>query len=86
MLRTVLLLLDLALEEFSEARFTFDKHPPLQQQSISVDAVAITSTEDWRVLSISVAHSNNWGMEEQHNGPHSFRNLAFQVPNLGITL
>lgn len=69
----VLLLCNLALGELFEARLTFDRHPPLQLRSTSMDAAAITFMEDLGVISTPVVHSSNWGMEEQHNGPHSFR-------------
>lgn len=70
---SVLLLRNLALGEFVEARLTFDRHLPLQLRSISMDPVAITFMEDLGVISTPVVYSSNGGMEEWHNGPYSFR-------------
>ena len=70
---SVLLLRSLALGEFFEARLTFDRHLPLQLQSISMNTVAITFMEDLGVISTPIVHSSNWCTEERHNGPHNFR-------------
>lgn len=86
---SVLLLHNLAPGEFFETRLTFDRHPPLQLQSISMDTAAVIFMEDLAL------HSSNWGMREQHNGPKNtivlgvttkYISLAFQAPNFGTVV
>lgn len=86
---SVLLLHILSSGEFFETRFTFDRHSPLQLQSISVDTVAVFFMKDLGL------HSSNWDMRQQHNGPNytivlgvttKYLSLAFQVPNSGIVV
>lgn len=62
---SVLLLYILAPGELFETSLAFDRHPPLQLQSISVDTVAVIFIEDLGL------HSSNWGMRKQHNGPNN---------------
>jgi len=70
---SALLLQRWALGELFAAKITAGKHPPSQLQSIPMDAAGIPSAGDQGAISTPVVHGSKWGMEEQHDGPRSFR-------------